>query len=134
MADDPRDKQAVGYVDQDGTVVWFDDNHCGGVPDVGTLLFTHHWTEEQIKSMEERAKKYKPLFDAAGADLEEWRKQQVTEQLVGRHRWMPKDGAEYAANQYGSELAGDVGNCKICDQDMFASIHISPLDPDPEKV
>jgi hypothetical protein len=51
-------------------------------------------------------------------------------ELVGRHRWVAKDEAEYAWNHYGSELAGDIANCKICDQDMFAPIHISPLDLD----
>jgi hypothetical protein len=117
------DSKAVGYVNQNGSIVWFDD-----VPEVGTLLFVHHWTEEQIQSVKEQAGKYKPLFDAAHEDLEKWRKQYVVEQLVGRHRWIAKDEAEYAANQYGSELAGDIGNCKICDKDMFDPIHISPLE------
>jgi hypothetical protein len=126
LADDPRDKIAVGAVLEDGSVEWFDE-----VPAPNTYIFVHHYTQKQIDRMNERAERYRPLFEAAHADLEKWKKEYAVEQLVGRHRWQAKDGAEYAANHYGSELAGDVGNCKICDQDMFASIHISPLDPDP---
>jgi len=35
---------------------------------------------------------------------------------LAKHNFEPKPEASYAAETYGSELAGDIGNCNVCNR------------------